>query len=117
MQRHRNQRVRLGKKFAAGLTDPAAHHWCKVKPIAIFERVHQGPRNLVETHRGASAVISRGIGDRLHRQDARSGVVDEGRAEPLAIGSRDERQFRPARRTEAAAFDRLAAGRAEWRQR
>ena len=96
MQRHRDRRVGVGEDFTPGLADPAAHHWCKVKPIAIFERVHQRPRNFIKAHRGASAVIARRIGNRLHRQDAGSGVVDERRAESLAIRSRDEGQFRPA---------------------
>ena len=99
MQRHRDQRIRVGKKFAPSLTDPAAHHWCEVKPIAIFESMHQRPRNLVEAQRRASAIIGRQIGNRLHRQNARSGVVDEGCAEPLAIRSCDEGEFGPAYRT------------------
>ena len=49
MQRHRHERVGFDEKFASGLTDPAAHHWRKIKPIAIFECVHQHPGNLVET--------------------------------------------------------------------
>src|SRR5215469_8671282 len=103
MQGHRDQRIGLGEEFAPGLADPAAHHWCKVKPIAIFKRVHQGPRNLVESHRGASAVIGWRIGNRLHRQDAGSRVIDERRAEPLAIRSRPA-HGRPGRA--AAARDR-----------
>ena len=117
MQGHRDQRVGFREKLAPGLADPATHHWRKIKPIAIFERVHQGARYFIKPNGGARAVISRRIGDRLHRQYARSGIVDEGRAEPLAIGSRDEGQFRPARRTDAAAFDLLAAGWAQRRER
>ena len=117
MQRHRNQCVGLAEKFVPSPTDPVAHHWCKVKPVAIFECVHQRARNLVETHRCASAIIGRRVGNRLHRQDARSGVIDEGRAQPLAIGSRNERQFGPACRTQPAALDRLTARRTKWRQR
>jgi hypothetical protein len=73
-------------------------------------------RNVVETHRGARAMIGRRIGDRFHRQNARAGIVGEGNAEPLAIGPGDEREFRPAGRTEAASLDRFAAGRAQRRQ-
>ena len=98
MQRHRHQRVGLGQQLAAGLADPASHHRRQIEPIAIFERMDQGARNLVETHRGAGAVIGRRVGDGFHGQDARTRVIDEGNAEPLAIGPGDEREFRPARR-------------------
>ena len=47
----------------------------------------QGAGNLVEAHRGAGAIISRRVGDGFHGQDARTRVIDEGNAEPLAIGS------------------------------
>jgi hypothetical protein len=40
MQRHQHQRIGTGENFAPGLADPAAHHWCKIEPIVIFERVH-----------------------------------------------------------------------------
>src|SRR5579871_5495688 len=61
--------------------------------------------------------ITRPYCDRLHRQHARPRIVLEWDAEPLAIRPRDERQLRPAGRTKAAALDRLAANRAQRRQR
>ena len=109
MQRHRHERVGFGEKFASGLTDPAAHHWRKIKPIAIFECVLRRPGNLVETHPGASAVIGRRVGDGFHGQDARTRVIRERTAEPLAIGASDEGEFRPALRAQPLAVDWLAA--------
>ncbi len=77
VQRYRHKSVGLDQEFAAGLRDPASHHRHQVEPVAIFECMHQAARNLVETHGGAGAVISRRIGDRLHGQDARTGVIQE----------------------------------------
>jgi hypothetical protein len=116
MQRHRHQRVGLGQQLAAGLADPPPHHRRQVEPVAIFERMDQRPGNLVEAHGGAGAVVGRRVGDGFHGQDARTRVIDEGNAEPLAVGPGDEREFRPARRTQALAVDRLAAGGAQRRQ-
>jgi hypothetical protein len=98
------------------MADPAAEHRRQIEPVAIFERVHQGARNLVKARRGAGAVIGRRVGDRLHRQDARTGIVDERHAEPLAIGPPDEGELRPARRTKSRPVNRLAAGGAQPRQ-
>ena len=61
-------------------------------------------------------MVGRRIGDRFHGQDARTRIIDEWNAEPLAIGPGDEGELRPARRTEPFAFDRLAASRAQPRQ-
>jgi len=116
VQRHRDDSVGLGQKVAAGMAEPAPHHWRKVEPVAIFESVHQGARNLVEAYRGAGPMIGRRVGDRFHRQDARSRIVDEGNAEPLAIGPGDERELRPAYWAEPLPFDRLAASGAQTRQ-
>jgi hypothetical protein len=77
VQRHRHQRIRLGQQLAAGLGEPAAHHRREIEPVAIFERVHQRARYLVETHRCAGAPVSRRVGDRLHGQNAGPGIVDE----------------------------------------
>jgi hypothetical protein len=115
-QRHRHQRIGVGQKLVPGLRDPASHHRREVEPVAIFQRMNQSARYLVEAHRGASTVIGRRVGDGFHGQDARTRVIHEGNAEPLAIGAGDEREFRPARCAQAAALDRLAAGGAELRQ-
>ena len=117
MQRHRHQRIGLVQQFAAGARHPAAHGGREIEPVAVFQRMHQRARDLVVAHRGARPVVGRRVGDRLHRQHARAGIVGERNAEPLAIGRRDERELRPAGRAQAVAADRLAAGRAERRQR
>jgi hypothetical protein len=59
------------------MRDPAPQHLRKVEPVAIFESVHQRPRNFVEAHGGAGAVAGRRIGDRFHGQDAGFGVIHE----------------------------------------
>jgi hypothetical protein len=117
MQRHRDERVSLGNKLASGKREPAPHHRRKIEPVAIFERMHQRPGNFVETHRGAGALIGRRVGYCLHRQNAGTGIVDEGDAEPLTIGSGDERKLRPTAGTESDAVDRGAADGAERRER
>jgi hypothetical protein len=55
--------------------------------------MHERARDLVISHRGAGALIGRWTGDRLHREHLGTGIVDEGDAEPRAIGRFDERQF------------------------
>ena len=117
VQRHRNQHVGLGKQFLAGARHPAAHRRREIGAVLVFQRMHQRPRHVVIAHRGAGARIGRRIGDRLHRQQAGTGIVDKGNAEPRAERRRDERQFCPARRADADACDRLAAGDAQRRQR
>ena len=117
MQRHRNQRVGLGKKPASGKRGPTSHHRREIEPVAIFERMHQRAGNFVEAHRGAGPLIGRRIGYCLHRQNAGTGIVDEWDAEPLAIGSGDERKLRPAAEAESVALDRGAADGAERRKR
>jgi hypothetical protein len=116
VQRHRDQRIGLGQNLAAGVADPAPHHRRQIEPVAIFEGMDQGARNLVEAHRGARAVVGGRVGNRFHRQHARPRIVLERDAEPLAVRPRDQRQFRPASRTKATALDRLAAGGAQPRQ-
>ncbi len=98
MQRHRDQRVGFGENFASRLADPASHHRRNVELVAIFEGMNERPRNLVEAHGGASALIGRRVGDRCHRQDARTRVIGERNAKTLAIGTGDEGELRPARR-------------------
>ena len=117
VQRHRDQHVGLAEQFAAGPRHPAAHRGREIGAVLVFQRMHQRARDVVIAHRGAGARIGRRIGDRLHRQQIRSGIVDEGNAEPRAIGRRDERQFGPALRADAFAGDRFAAGDAQRRQR
>ena len=118
MQRHRQQRVGVGEQFAAGARHPAPHHRRQIEPVAVFEGQHQRAGDVVIAHRGARAVIGRRIGDRLHRQQAGAGIVGERDAEPRAIRRLDQRQFRPAGRAQAdAVAERLAAGRAQRRQR
>ena len=97
VQRHRHQRVGLAQERAPGVRHPAAHGGREVEPVAVFEGMHQRARDLVVAHRGAGAVIGRRIGDRLHRQDAGSGIVGERDAEPLAVGRGDERELVPSR--------------------
>ena len=117
MQRHRNQHVGLGEQLAAGPRHPAAHRRRQIGAVLVFQRMHQRAGDVVIAHRGAGARIGRRIGDRLHRQQLRAGIVDEGNAEPRAIRRRDERQLGPASGTDAFAVDRLAAGDAQRRQR
>ena len=117
VQRHRNQHIGLGEQFAAGARHPAAHRGREIGAVLVFQGMHQRARDVVIAHRGAGARIGRRIGDRLHRQQFGAGIVDKGNAEPRAIGRRDERQFRPARRADAFAVDRFAAGDAQRRQR
>jgi hypothetical protein len=67
MQRHRDERVGLGKELASGEREPASHHRREIEPVAIFERVDQRAGNFVEAHRGAGALIGRRMGYRFHR--------------------------------------------------
>jgi hypothetical protein len=90
MQRHGDKRVGLGQKLASGLGEEASRHRCNVKTIGIFKGIDQRPGNLVKSHGGPGAMVSRRIGDGLHGQDARAGVIHERNAEPLAIGPGDE---------------------------
>jgi hypothetical protein len=106
----------LGEDFTPGAADPAAHHRREVEPVAIFESMHQGARYLVEAHGGAGSAVGRRISDCFHGQDARAGVIDEGNAEPLAIGPRNEGKLRPTGRAQPVAFHRFAADRAQARQ-
>ena len=106
--RHRDKRVGIRQKLAAGPCEPASHHRREIKPVAILERVHQRARNLVEKYGSAGALVSRWIGDRLHGEDAATGIVGERNTQPLAIGARHEGELRPAGRAKAFALDRLA---------
>jgi len=112
-----NQGIGIRQQFVPGPCHPAPHGGREVEPVAVFQRMDQRPRDVVVANRGACPVIGRRIGDRLHRKDARAGVIGKRNAEALAIGRRDQRKLRPARRAEAVAANRLAAGRAEGRQR
>ena len=116
MQRHRDERIGLGEEFTSRLAEPAAHHRREIKPVTIFEGMDQSARNLIEAHRGAGAMVGGRIGNGFHRQNAWPGIVYKWSTKPLAKGPGDEGQLRPARRTQAAALDRFAAGRAERRQ-
>lgn len=109
MQWHGDERIGLRQQFPPGPGNPAAHHRCKVETIGIFKGVHQRAGNLVEPHRGAGATVGGRVGNGLHGQDARAGVIHEWNAEPLAIGPRNEGKLRPACRAKPAALDRFAA--------
>ena len=86
VQRYRDQRVGLRKQFAAGPRHPAAHRGGEIGAVLVFQGMHQRARDVVITHRRARPRIGRRIGDRFHRQQFGAGVVDEGNAEPGAIG-------------------------------
>ena len=106
------------QQLAARIGHPAAKRRRDVEPVAVFQRMDQRARHVVESHRRARPRIGRRIGDRLHRQDAGARIIGERNAQPLAIGAGDEIQFRPAGRTQRTGIaHRLAAGRAERRQR
>src|ERR1700722_19322946 len=77
------QRPIIGASSAPGLRYHASHYRAEFEPVAVFQRMDQGARYLVEPHRGASAVIGRRVGDGLHGQDARTRVIHERNAEPL----------------------------------
>ncbi len=90
MQRHRDERIGLGQEFASGARGPAAERRRQIEAVAVFERMHQRAGDIVITHRGAGSCVGRRIGDRLHREEARAGIVGEGNAQPLAIRPCDE---------------------------
>ena len=117
MQRHRDDGAGLGEERPAGIRHPAPHGRRKVEPVTVFEGVNELARNIVIAHRRPRAPVGWRSGDRLHRQHAGAGIVGERDPQPLAIGRRDERKLRPACRAQALAADRLAAGRAQLRQR
>ena len=117
MQGNRHQHVGLVEQFMPSARHPAAHGRRQIGAVLVFQCVHQRARHVVIAHRSAGALIGRRIGDRLHRQQFGTGIVDKGNAEPRAEWRRDEREFCPARRTNAFAIDRLAAGHAQRRQR
>jgi hypothetical protein len=96
MQRHRQERVGIGGELAAGARHPTSHHRRQIEPVAVFEGEHQRAGNIVIALCGARAVIGRRVGDRLHRQQAGTGIVGEGDAEPRAVGWLDQREPRPA---------------------
>jgi len=116
VQRSWNNSIGLSQNFMPGAADPAAHHGRKIKPVTIFESMHQGARDLIKAHGSARAVVGRRIGDCFHGRDARAGIIDKGNADPLTTGPSDEGQLRPAGCTEPLAFHRLAADRAQPRQ-
>ncbi len=117
VQRNRHQHVGLVEQFLARAGHPAAHRGRQIGAVLVFQRMNQRAGDVVIAHRGAGALVRRWVGDRLHRQQFRTGIVDKGNAEPRAERRRDERQFGPARRADALAIDRLAAGNAQRRQR
>jgi hypothetical protein len=117
MQRDRHERIGIGGEFPPGTRHPAAHHGRKIEPVAVFEAVHQFARDVVVTDGGAGAIVGGRVGDRLRRQEPRTGIVGEGNAETRAVGRLDEMQFRPAFRAQGSAIaQRHAAGGAQRRQ-
>jgi len=78
VQRHRHQCVGpLGPldQVAAGARHPAPHGGGEIEPVAIFEMMDEAARHVVVADRGARPPIGRRIGDRLHGQHARAGIV------------------------------------------
>ena len=51
MQGHWNERIGLAQELAPGGGHPASHGGCEVEPVAIFERLDQGPRRLINIAR------------------------------------------------------------------
>jgi len=116
VQRDRHQRIGVPQKLASRPRHPAAHDGRKIGAVLILQPVHKRARDVVVADGGAGALIGRRIGDGLHRQQARSRIVDKGNAEPRAERRRDERELRPARRADTVACDRFVARDAERRQ-
>jgi ComF family protein len=57
MQGNRDERIGVGQQFAAGARHPAPHGRGEVEPVAVFQRMHERPRDIVVAHRGAGPVI------------------------------------------------------------
>jgi hypothetical protein len=53
--------------------------------------LYQRTGDIVIAHGGARQVVSRWIGNRLHRQQAGAGIVGKGDSEPRAVGWLDKR--------------------------
>ena len=117
VQRYRNQRVGLLQELAPGPRHPASHRRREIGAVLVLQRMHQRARDVVLAHRGARALIGGRIGNRFHRQQPGSGIVDKGNAEFWTKRRRDERQSCPALGADAFAVHRFAAGDAQRRQR
>ena len=119
MQRHRHERVGVGEQFAPGARHPAAHHRRKIEPVAIFE-VHAPARG-----RRRRSAPPRGPGHRP--ADWRSPPSTAGRGRDRKTkgmpsraqygGSISDSFDQQARTEPSAVAERLAAGRAQRRQR
>src|SRR5690242_9676314 len=117
VQGDRNERVRVGEQGPAGLGHPPAHGRSEIEPVVILEGMNESAGDIIKANGGAGASIGGWIGDRLHREDAGTRIVDEGDAEPFAIGRGDERQLRPARSAQAAwASHKFATSRTQRRK-
>lgn len=110
--------IGLGDDLGAGPDHPSGHPAREIEAIAIFEAVHEPPRDIVEDRNGAAAIEGRRVGDRFRRQRALAKIVGEGRAETHAIGSLDQSELVPACRAKRAGIGHaLLAGQAMRRQR
>ena len=97
------------EQFLTRARHPAAKRGNKVEPVSILQGVDESAGNVVVTHNRPRAAIGRRIGDGLHRQHAGTGIISEWYAEAIAIGRRDEAEFRPAFRTQRRVSDESAA--------
>src|SRR6266436_10236429 len=67
--------------------------------------------DVIVAHGGAGPSIGGRISNRLHGQNSRAWIIGEWNAEALAVGWRNERHPRPARRTQPAGIAERCAAR------
>ena len=63
----------------------------EIEPVTVFKGLYQRTGDIVIAYSGARSVVSRWIGNRLHRQQAGTGIVGKGDSEPCAVGWLDKR--------------------------
>lgn len=101
MQRNRDDGVAALDFAIARPQHPGGHHWRKVRPVTIFQAVHQVAHDPVMSGDRTKPVEGRRICYRFGAQDSMTKIVGKRAAEHLAIGTFDEADAGPAIRAEA----------------
>src|SRR5262249_40600763 len=97
----RGDGVGCGEGVGAGAQQEPRHQDAGLMPVAVFERMREAARRIIEQERGAGAVPAGRIGKGCGTHRTLALVIGEWNGELLAEGRLDEGELRPAGNAEA----------------
>ena len=109
VKRDRDDAVRAREDVGPCTPHEFGHQKSRLMPVAIFERIDEALRRIIEEERGAGAIPRRRFGQCRSAQRALALIIGKGDCKLGAEGRLDKGKLRPAGGAQAGDFSHLAA--------